>query len=116
MDRQYASARRTHSGRAAVATPPSKNVIDDWIFKKMSDDGVDPAPLTTDTEFLRRIYLDLTGRVPTFEQVKAFLADNSAAKRDRLIDALLSSPAYVDQFSFWFRKRFQVVRGNISGG
>lgn len=113
LDRQYAAARRT---RAAVVTPPSKNVIDDWTFKKMSDDGVAPAPLTTDGEFVRRIYLDLTGRVPTFEQIKAFLADNSAGKRDKLIDTLLSSPAYVDQFSFWFRKRFQVVRGNLGGG
>ncbi len=115
-DQAYLAQHRAPGRHTAVAVPPSKNAIDDWIFKKMSDDGVQPAPLTTDSEFVRRIYVDLTGRVPTFEQVNAFLADTSAGKRDQLIDTLLASPAYVDQFSFWFRKRFQVVRGNNSGG
>src|SRR6476619_5872168 len=43
------------------SVPPSKNFIDSGIFKKMSDDGIDAAPLSTDNEFVRRIYLDLTG-------------------------------------------------------
>lgn len=77
----------------------------------MSGDGVDAAPLTTDPEFVRRIYLDLTGRVPTIEQVQAFLADSSAAKREKLVDSLLASPAFVDQFSHWFLKRFKIVKG-----
>ena len=47
------------------ATPPAKNIIDVGIFKRMSTNGVDAAPLTSDPEFLRRIYLDLTGRIPT---------------------------------------------------
>ena len=47
----------------------------------------------------KRIYLDLTGRIPTFEQTNAFLADTTPGKRDKLIDTLLNSPAYVDQFS-----------------
>jgi hypothetical protein len=108
--RKTASQRRQASG-AAMAAPPSRNFIDDRIFGKMTADGVEPAPLTTDAEFLRRIYLDLTGRTPTFEQAQAFLNDASADKRDRLIDSLLSSPAFVDQFSHWFLQRFQVVRG-----
>jgi hypothetical protein len=99
-----------------VAVPASENFIDDHVFGKMQQDGVEPAPLTNDSEFLRRIYLDLTGRVPTFDEVRTFLADSRSDKRDKLIDTLLSSPAYVDQFSFWFRKRFQVVRGNLGGG
>ena len=40
----------------------------------MAADGVDAAPLTTDAEFVRRIYIDLTGRIPTYEQAAAFLA------------------------------------------
>src|SRR5436190_17793389 len=65
-------------------TPPARNVIDTGIFKKMSADGVDVAPLTTDSEFVRRIYVDLTGRIPTYEQADAFLNDPSANKRDAL--------------------------------
>ncbi len=116
LHREFARRRTLHPVGVAVATPPSRNVVDDWIFKKMVSDGVDAAPLTTDSEFVRRIYLDLTGRVPTFEQVKAFASDTSPTKRDKLIDTLLASPAYVDQFALWFRKRFQIVRGNNSGG
>src|SRR5262245_31064445 len=115
LDRQF--ARRPHSqhiGLAAVV-PPSRNVVDEWIFRKMSDDGVDAAPLTTDAEFVRRIYLDLIGRVPTFEQAQAFLADTSATKRDNLIDTLLASPAYADQFSHWFLTRFLVTRTGLIG-
>ncbi len=115
LQQQYAARPRTVKAQAVV-TPPSRNFIDDWIFKAMSTDGVAPAPLTTDAEFVRRIYLDLTGRIPTFEQTNAFLADTTPTKRDKLIDTLLNSSAYVDQFSFWFRKRFQVVEGANSGG
>lgn len=77
----------------------------------MLADGIDAAPLTTDAEFVRRIYLDLTGRIPTYEQTQSFLADNRANKRGQLIESLLSSPAFVDQFSHWFLQRFQIVRG-----
>ncbi|MCO6457596.1 MAG: DUF1549 domain-containing protein, partial [Pirellulaceae bacterium] len=53
-----------------------------------------PAPLAGDSEFLRRIYLDLTGRVPSIEATRAFLADASPDKRQRLVDQLLASPAF----------------------
>jgi uncharacterized protein DUF1549 len=92
-------------------TPPAKNVIDTGIFRKMSADGVDAAPLTNDSEFVRRIYVDLTGRIPTYEQAEAFLNNSSPNKRDALIDSLLSSPDFVDQFSHYFLERFQVRVG-----
>src|SRR6476661_4374200 len=49
-----------------VAVPPSRNFIDDAVFGKMQQDAVEAAPLTNDSEFIRRVYLDLTGRIPTF--------------------------------------------------
>ena len=48
------------------------NFIDDYIFGKMKADGVPHAKLSTDTEFMRRIYLDLWGRLPDAEQVRKF--------------------------------------------
>jgi hypothetical protein len=111
LDRQFAALGKLRPAREAAAVPPSQNFIDDWIFGKLAGDGVDAAPLTTDAEFVRRIYLDLTGRIPTFEQAQSFLADTSAGKRAKLIDALLATPAFVDQFSHWFLQRFQVARG-----
>jgi len=47
-----------------VSIPPSSNFIDDLVFAKLRRDGVDAADLTTDSEFVRRVYLDLTGRIP----------------------------------------------------
>jgi hypothetical protein len=52
------------------------------------------APRATDAEFLRRITLDLTGKIPTVDQARAFLADPDPAKREKLIDRLLASPDY----------------------
>ena len=67
---------------------PRKNFIDDYIFDKMERDGITPAPLASDTEFLRRVYLDLTGRLPQPEDVRKFLADSDPDKRDKVIDSL----------------------------
>jgi len=94
-----------------ISFPPEKNIIDQWTFRKMSTDGVEPAPLTTETEFLRRIYLDLTGRIPTPEQALSFLNSSDPKKRSALVEQLLASPDYVDQISHWFLERFQVKRG-----
>ena len=52
-----------------------KSFVDNYIFDKMQQDGVPHAPLASDTEFLRRVTLDLTGRLPTPEQVRSFLQD-----------------------------------------
>src|SRR5687768_7169348 len=52
------------------------------------------APLASDAEFLRRVHLDLVGRIPTAEEVRAFLADTAADKRPKVIDRLLASDEY----------------------
>src|SRR5713226_5342833 len=52
------------------------NLIDGYIFSKMRQDGVTPAPRTSDTEFLRRVTLDLAGRIPSVEEVQQFLASD----------------------------------------
>jgi hypothetical protein len=57
------------------------------------------APRADDGEFLRRIYLDLAGRIPTVEEARAFFADEATDKRTKKIDALLASPDYVRRMS-----------------
>src|SRR5437899_3289656 len=52
------------------------------------------APQATDAEFLRRVYLDLAGTIPSPDEARAFLADTDAKKRETLIDKLLASPGY----------------------
>jgi len=87
----------------------SNNFIDDFIFGKMAAAGVQPAPLTTDSEFLRRVSLDLTGRIPSPEQVDQFLADERPNKRALLIDSLIGSEAFVDYWTFYFANFFEVT-------
>lgn len=69
-------------------------LIDQQIDARLSSEGVRAAELADDAEFVRRIYLDLHGTVPTLEQVRRFLADAQPDKRARLIDSLLSDQHY----------------------
>ena len=73
---------------------PLRIVIDAQIEAAWQREKLSPAPPTTDAEFLRRIYLDLVGTIPTHEQAAKFLDDQSADKRTRLIDELLADPRY----------------------
>ena len=98
----------TWSGPRNV-TPPGNNIIDDEIFRKMSVAGVEPAPLTSDVEILRRLSLDLTGRIPSEARVRSFVEDTGANKRARLIDELMSSEAFVDNWTSFFANHFEVT-------
>jgi len=73
--------------------------IDQFIGQKWQAENVTPAPLADDAEFLRRVYLDLGGRVPSVAEARRFLEDRRADKRQRLIDELLDSPRYPVHFS-----------------
>ena len=88
--------------------PQRINFIDDEIFSELAAAGVEPAPLTTDAKFLRRATLDLTGRIPTREQVEDFEADENPGKRTALIDSLIGSPAFVDYWTLFFGDKFEV--------
>lgn len=88
--------------------PQRINFIDDEIFAGIAAAGIEPAPLTTDAEFLRRVTLDLTGRIPTREQAEAFEADESTNKRTALIDSLIGSGPFVDYWTLFFGNKFEV--------
>lgn len=76
--------------------------VDSMIRAEWKKAGVVPAPPVDDARFLRRVYLDITGTIPTPDAVKAFLADKSPDKRARAVDALLASPKYADEWtSYW---------------
>ena len=79
-----------------------RNLIDQHLFGAMAKSGVPHSPLSNDYEFCRRIHLDLTGRIPTPERLLAFVKDGAPDKRDRLIDELLQSQAWVDHWAYWY--------------
>ncbi len=79
--------------------PPASNYVDKHIFTKLKAVGMPPSEICSDSTFIRRVSLDITGRLPTVEATKAFLADQDPAKRDKLIDQLLDSSEYADFFA-----------------
>jgi hypothetical protein len=87
----------------AAPPPPDANAlsakIDQQIAARLTAEKVPPARLADDAEFVRRLYLDLTGRIPSVAQVRRFLKDPAPDKRQRLIDQLLDSGAYVQHFT-----------------
>lgn len=68
--------------------------IDRLIDHRLGTEGVPAAELADDAEFLRRVYLDLHGVIPTADQAASFLADTNRDRRSRLINALLASPRF----------------------
>jgi hypothetical protein len=75
------------------------NYIDELAAAKWKKLGLLPSPLADDATFLRRVTVDLCGRLPTADEARAYLADNGADKRARAIDRLLDSPDYPAYFA-----------------
>jgi len=86
-------------GARVDSVPPSKNFVDDAVFANLKEIGVPPSPVCDDSTFLRRVTLDIAGRLPTEEEAKTFFANKSPDKRDQVIDELLRSPDYADFFA-----------------
>jgi hypothetical protein len=78
------------------------NFIDDYIFDAMASEGITPAELAGDAEFLRRVYLDTTGRIPPPDVTKQFLASTDPNKRTALIEQLLASDAFIDRMTLLY--------------
>lgn len=83
------------------------NFIDEIIVKEWRKMGVTPAPVADDYEFLRRMHLDVVGRLPLPEEIKAFVDSKDPGKRAKLVDELLARPGYVD---YWTLKWGDLLR------
>ncbi len=86
-------------GAAVESVPPPRNFIDEHVFANLKELGIPPSPVCDDATFLRRVTLDIGGRLPTGEESTAFLASGDPEKRDKLIDDLLRGPDYADYFA-----------------
>ena len=78
---------------------PQNNFVDEWIDAKLKRLKIQPTGIVDDATFLRRVSLDLAGQTPTPEAIRTFIADPGKTKRQKLIDKLLASPAYVDHWA-----------------
>jgi len=86
-------------GLEIKSLPQVRNFIDQEVFAKLKTLGVPPSPVCDDSTFIRRVTIDLAGRLPSAGETEAFLADQSPTKRDQLIDRLLASSDYADFFA-----------------
>jgi len=86
---------------ATANSPAVRNFVDEVVFGKLRKLKIASAPASTDAQFLRRVYLDTIGTLPTPEESLAFLNDADPNRRDKLIDALLDRPEYAQ---FWALK------------
>ncbi len=91
---------------------PANNRIDELVAAKWKRMKILPSELCNDTDFIRRIYLDLTGLPPSPEEVRGFVADtrDTRAKRDEVVDKLIGSSDYVDHWANKWADLLQVNR------
>ncbi|WP_406695200.1 DUF1549 domain-containing protein [Singulisphaera sp. Ch08] len=92
-----------------LAEVPADNVIDKTVYAKLNRMRISPSEPCTDSEFIRRAYLDTIGVLPRPEEVEAFLADPSPTRREQLADRLLDRPEFYD---FWTLKFADILRSN----
>ncbi len=105
---QFAAARLVFLEPAADFTwshPEEHNEIDRHVFAKLKLLSIEPSDLSSDAQFVRRVHLDLIGRLPTVDEVRSFLADRGVDKRQRLIDALLERPEFADWWALKWADR-----------
>ena len=88
----------------------TKTKVDELVIEKLRKLGTLPSEICTDAEYLRRVSLDLTGTLPTSDEVRTFLADTSADKRAKKVEELLATPAY----AAWWTTRLCDWTGNAS--
>ncbi len=102
-------------GAARLPIPPFESTaslapqgsIDELVFGRLKRLGIPPAPLCSDAVFVRRVFLDVIGTLPTAQEAKDFLADRDPKKRSKLIDRLLDRKEFAD---YWAMKWSDLLR------
>lgn len=88
---------------------PERGFIDRLVVQRWRELHLAPSESCTDQRFLRRVFLDVIGRLPTAAESRQFLTDDSVDKREQLVDGLLARPEYAD---FWANKWADLLRPN----
>jgi hypothetical protein len=91
---------------------PENNYIDTLINNKMKKLRMAPSELCTDEVFLRRVYLDVCGVVPTREEFEKFIADKDPKKREKVVDQLLGRKEFAEVWVMKFAELLQIRTTN----
>jgi hypothetical protein len=98
---------------AVYARAPRANYIDELVLRKLEQLRIEPSPLSSDSEFIRRAYLDAAGILPSPDEVRHFLDDSTKDKRARAIDALLERTEFVDYWAYKWSDLLLVSSRNL---
>ncbi|MCA9087309.1 MAG: DUF1549 domain-containing protein [Planctomycetaceae bacterium] len=98
----------------AWPNPPATNYIDELVFDRLQKLRIAPSELCDDETFLRRITVDLAGRVPTVDEYHTFMSDTQPDKRARKIDQLLSDDAFADLWTTLWSEQLRIIGGNYA--
>ena len=91
-----------------LSKAPENNFIDNLVYRKLRLLRIDPSELTSDEEFLRRLSLDLTGRLPTLQQIDSFRANRSKNKRADVVNQLMETEAFLDYWSYRLARQLRI--------
>lgn len=86
-------------GAPVNSLPLARNFVDELVFKQLKKVGMPPSAVADDATFLRRVTLDIAGRLPAASEVETFRTDTASDKRDQVIESLLVSTDYADYFA-----------------
>ena len=113
-------------GREGDPSVPRRNYVDELVFDRLEKNKIPRAGLTSDAEFVRRIYLDLAGRLPEPEAIRGFLADQDVGKRDKLIETLMTTTIglqlqkphtpFLDRWTYFFGEIFRNGTAHLGTG
>ena len=112
--RAIAAAGRLPRGAGAAADPVSqvltrRTLVDEILGAQQEALGIPHAAPSSDAAFLRRAMLDATGLIPTPEAIRAFLAEDSPDKRARLVDELVGTDVFAEQWAWFFGDLFRLA-------
>ncbi|MEE2640897.1 MAG: DUF1549 and DUF1553 domain-containing protein [Planctomycetota bacterium] len=86
-------------GEKISQLPAEATLVDRHVFANLKELGLPPSMISTDSVFIRRVSLDIAGRLPTREEAEAFVEDKDPKKREKLVDRLLDSDDYANYFA-----------------
>jgi hypothetical protein len=95
---------------APFERPEDHNFIDPLVWDKLAELGIQPSSACSDADFLRRVYLDVIGTLPTPDEASRFLADERPDKRVALVDELLGRPEYADYWALRWADLLRIDR------
>ena len=94
--------------------PPEVNFIDRLAWNKLEKLGIEPSDLCDDATYMRRVFLDVIGTLPTAIEARTFLTDKATDKREKLVDQLLSREEYIDYWTMRFSDLLRVDQSKIT--